>query len=78
MRSGHVMESATVPTRRDAIPAATRKDPRAARILARSLFKELGENGVSNDQILAVASELIGLVTEQLKETQSEERSGKA
>jgi hypothetical protein len=65
------MEPATVPTRKEAMPLlATRKDPRATRILARSLFKELSENGVSNDQILAVASELIGLVTEDLKDSQ--------
>jgi hypothetical protein len=50
--------------------AATKKDPRAHRILARSLFKELSENGLTQEQILAVASELIGLVTEHLKESQ--------
>ena len=41
-------------------------DPRAARILAQSLFREMSENGVSCEHVLAVASELIQLVTEEL------------
>jgi hypothetical protein len=64
------MEPSTVPTRQEALPlAATAKDPRAAKILARSLFKELTQNGLTQEQVLAVSSELIALVTEHLKET---------
>ena len=39
---------------------------RGASILARSIFKELKGNGYSRDQILAVATEIIGQVTEDL------------
>jgi hypothetical protein len=71
------MEPATVTTRPEPRTSSPTNDPRAARILARSLYKEMVENGVASEQILAVASELIGLVTEQLKESQVD-RSGKA
>ena len=39
---------------------------RGANILARSIFRELKGNGYSRDQILAVASELISQVTDDL------------
>ena len=39
---------------------------RGASILARSIFKELKGNGYSRDQILAVASEIISQVTDDL------------
>jgi hypothetical protein len=41
-------------------------DPRAARILARTLFRDMQSHGVPSEQILEVASELIGLVTSDL------------
>lgn len=51
------------------IPGATTKsDAKTARILARSIFKDMKSYGIPNEKILEVASELIGLVTEQLKE----------
>ena len=43
-------------------------DHRTARILARSMFRDLKDYGVPNDRILEVASELIGLVTDQIRE----------
>ncbi len=42
-------------------------DAKGTRILAESLFKELRENGYSRNQILSVSTELIDLVTEDLK-----------
>ena len=56
---------------------ATRRDPRSVRILSRSLFREMTQNGLSNEQILAVTTELIALVTNQLREL-NEERKGTA
>ncbi|HJL42205.1 MAG TPA: hypothetical protein RMG48_12970 [Myxococcales bacterium LLY-WYZ-16_1] len=41
-------------------------DPRTARILARSIYKDMKNYGVPRDRILEVASELIGLVTADL------------
>lgn len=69
--------TATPTSRREVVPLATRPDPRAARILARSLFRDMTENGLTNEQILAVSSELIALVTNQLKEL-SEDMKGTA
>lgn len=42
------------------------QDPRVARILAKSLFRDMKANGIPQNRILEVASELIGLVTSDL------------
>jgi len=41
-------------------------DARTARILARSFYKDLKTYGIPEERILEVASELIGLVTDDL------------
>jgi len=51
-------------------------DPRAAQILARSLYRDMVQNGLSAEQILAVAGELIDRVTQEIK--QSPPPSGQA
>ena len=43
------------------------RDTRAARILARSLFRDMRQNGYNSTQILALATELIDLVTQEMK-----------
>jgi hypothetical protein len=45
-------------------------DNKATRILAKSLFKELRGNGYSANQILGLSTELIDLVTQDLRDTQ--------
>jgi hypothetical protein len=40
---------------------------RAQRIVARSFYKELRENGYSPRELLAVSSELIDLVTQEIR-----------
>ncbi len=42
-------------------------DAKGTRILAKSLFKELRDNGYSANQVLSLSTELIDLVTEDLK-----------
>jgi pyruvate-formate lyase-activating enzyme len=42
-------------------------DNKGTRILAKSLFKELRTNGYSTNQILSLSTELIDLVTQDLK-----------
>ncbi len=42
-------------------------DGRAARILARSLFRDMRSNGHGPQQILALATELIELVTQEMR-----------
>ncbi|HET6414262.1 MAG TPA: hypothetical protein VFG53_19590 [Anaeromyxobacter sp.] len=46
------------------------QDVKATRILAKSLFKELRENGYSPNQILSLSTELIDLVTQDLRADQ--------
>ena len=47
---------------------ATRMEPsKGAKILAKSFFKELRENGYDCNQILAISTELIDLVTRDLR-----------
>jgi hypothetical protein len=43
-------------------------DNRGTKILAKSLFKELRGNGYSANQILSLSTELIDLVTQDLKD----------
>ena len=50
----------------------TGQDVKATRILAKSLFKELRGNGYSPNQILSLSSELIELVTQDLRSDQDE------
>jgi len=50
----------------------TGQDAKATRILAKSLFKELRGNGYSPNQILSLSSELIELVTQDLRSDQDE------
>ncbi|MCA9553429.1 MAG: hypothetical protein KC933_25555 [Myxococcales bacterium] len=63
-------QSAASPWGEAGVPA----DGRTARLLARTMFRDLKEYGIANDKILEVASELIGLVTDELKEPQRTER----
>ena len=46
------------------------QDVKATRILAKSLFKELRGNGYSPNQILSLSTELIELVTQDLRSDQ--------
>ena len=43
-------------------------DNKGTKILAKSLFKELRGNGYSTNQILSLSTELIELVTQDLKD----------
>lgn len=45
-------------------------DQKGSRILARTFFNQLRESGYTPHQIIGVASELLELVTENLKEGQ--------
>jgi hypothetical protein len=53
----------------DATPAAIPNIDRAAgaRILARSFYRELRENGYTPKQLLALSTELIDLITQDLQ-----------
>jgi hypothetical protein len=51
-----------------ALPALNMRgvDGRSAKILARTIFRDMKQYGISNERILEVASELIGLVTREI------------
>jgi hypothetical protein len=49
------------------IPNASKNDTqRAVRILAKSLFRELRESGFQHKDVLALSTELVGLITTEL------------
>jgi hypothetical protein len=49
-------------------PAAAPNRERALKILSKSIYKELRQNGYEPKQIVALATELISLVTTDIKE----------
>jgi len=59
------------------VPASL--DTRGTQILAKSLFKELRGSGYSPNQILSLSTELIDLVTQDIKDrsTQSTDEAAK-
>lgn len=68
-------------TSKTSVPSATlHKFDRAAgaRILARSFYKELRENGYSPRQLLALSTELIDLITQDLQNERKAQAAGTA
>ena len=43
------------------------RDPRAVRIVAKTIYRELRQSGLGHEQVMAVASELLGLVTDEVR-----------
>jgi hypothetical protein len=52
---------------RETEPAVPNRE-RALKILSKSLYRELRQNGYEPKQIVALATEIIGLVTSDIKE----------
>lgn len=50
----------------------TQQGPRALRILAKSVFRELKSSGYSRSDIVAFATEMLSLVSSDLRETSHE------
>ena len=59
-------------------PSAALDRSAGARILARSFYKELRENGYSPKQLLALSTELIDLITQDLQRERREGFKGAA
>lgn len=53
------------------------RDPRALRILAKSIYRELRQGGLVEEDVLSVAGELLGLVTSEVKDRQHKGASAK-
>jgi hypothetical protein len=45
-----------------------RRDPRALKILAKSIYRELRASGYAENDVMAFAGELLGLVTGEVRE----------
>lgn len=43
------------------------QDPRTVRILAKSIYRELRENGLCERDVMNLAGELLGLVTSEVR-----------
>jgi len=52
---------------------ATREHGRAVKILAKSIYKELRQNGYTRNEIVAFSTELLGLVTTEIKSSDETE-----
>lgn len=53
------------------LPHPARAFDKQIKILAKSLFKELRTNGYDDRQIVALSTELIGLLTSEIREEES-------
>lgn len=49
-------------------PATIQRDPRALRILAKSIYRELRQGGLAEEDVMAVAGDLLGLVAGDVKD----------
>lgn len=49
-----------------------KRDPRAVRILAKNIYREFRGNGFSEQDVLALAGELLSLVTREVREQRPE------
>ena len=58
-----------VPMNEPSISSVTQQGPRALRILAKSVFRELKSSGYSRSDIVAFATEMLSLVSTDLRET---------
>jgi hypothetical protein len=48
--------------------ATLRRSPRGARILAKSIYRELRGSGLEERELLAIATQLIGLVAQDIRD----------
>ncbi|AKV03659.1 hypothetical protein AKJ09_10322 [Labilithrix luteola] len=51
----------------DPNPGASSRDPRALAILAKTIYRELRSSGYSEKDVVALAGELLGMVTTDVK-----------
>ena len=60
-----------LPTEDTAVPPANSE--RALKILSKSIYKELRQNGYTRNEIVAFSTELLGLVTTEIKSSEESE-----
>lgn len=47
---------------------ASQRDPRAVRILAKTIYRELRQNGLDDQEVMAVAGELLSLLASEVED----------
>ncbi len=50
------------------------RDPRALAILAKTIYRELRSSGYAERDVVALASELVGMVASDMRETRSQKK----
>jgi len=50
------------------LPSAQPRDPRTARIIAKTIYRELRQSGMSEHEVISVAGELLSLVAADVKD----------
>jgi hypothetical protein len=58
----------TTPTLPPGISPGVLEDPRSKRIIAKTIYRELRSSGLGEKEVLAIATELLGLVAEDLRD----------
>lgn len=59
-------------------PDPTQRDPRALKIVAKSIYRELVDGGFVEQDVIALAGELLSLVASGVKERRDERGGGDA
>ncbi len=73
--NGKTTKTKPSPAAAPAAPAALPNREKALQILSKSIYKELRENGYEPKQIVALATEIISLVTTDIGDVPSASRS---
>lgn len=61
-------QESTEPTTTSADLGPASHDPRALRILAKSIYRELRSGGLAEEDVMAIAGDLLGLVAGDVKD----------
>jgi len=56
-------------THRDSSPPSSNRSPRSSKILAKTIYRELRSSGLEEREVLAIASEMLRLVADDMRAT---------
>lgn len=54
-------------TQHDSRPPISNRSPRGSKILAKTIYRELRSSGVEEREVLAIASEMLRLVADEMR-----------
>jgi hypothetical protein len=67
-RSRKLPDAVPVPVSEEAVLGGASHDPRALRILAKSIYRELRQGGLQEEDVMSLAGELLSLVAGEVKD----------